>query len=159
MHGQEPADKIADILDLIRESASHNVTIRGPDDQPTFMEQIHHSTIWWKTHSVNSERFARMALELEDFARLANEAYRRMSKERADIIATQILEIVIAFKHSIDAKSSESRRDGQNAQATLLDRVGRNKVEHVYSSKDMASRSLLDGMLGRRKDSDLDSNY
>ena len=156
MNGTEPADKVADLLDLVRESGSHNVTITGPDGQPVTLEQLDHSTIWWKTHAVNSEKFARMALELEQFARLAGEAYRRMSKPRADVIAAQVREIVIAFKHSIDAKSSESKRDGQNSQSTLLDRVGRNKVEHVYATRDMASRSLADSLLGRRRDDDLD---
>ena len=155
----EPTDKMHDMLDLVREAAAHTVERRGPDDRPVASHELDHTAVWWKTHAVNSTRFGRMALELEQFSRLASEAYRRMPAERADIIAGQVREIVMAYRHSIDAKSSESKRDGQNSQATLLDRVGRNKVEHVYSSKDMASRSLLDSMMGRRRESDLDREF
>ncbi len=155
----EPAEKLSDLIDLVRESAADDVVELGPDDQPTHVQRIDHATIWWKSHSVNSERFGRMALEVGNFARCADEAYRRMTKARADVIARQIREIVVAYKHSIDAKSSESRRDGQNAQSTLLDRVGRNKVEHVYQNKDLASRSLSDAFMGRRRDADMDRDY
>ena len=75
------------------------------------------------------------------------------------MIAEQVKEIVQVYKYSIDAKSSESKRDGQNAQATLLDRAGRNKVEHVYSSRDTGKRTLTDAFLGRRQERDMEEEF
>ena len=159
MQAGEPGDRIQDILDVLRESASQEVERLGPDDKPYIGEAVNHRIIWWKTHAVNSIRFGRMALELEMFGRLAKEAYRRMPFERAEVVAQEVGEICDAYMRSVDAKSSESRRDAHNSQATYLDRINRNKVEHVYTSRDAASQGILAGVLGRRREADLDHEF
>ena len=71
-----------------------------------------------------------------------------------DILKTakQILDIVMAYRYSVDAKSSESRRDKHNTQSTLIDRLLRYKVEKQYTLKDEGKKAFFDGFLGREKD-------
>ena len=64
-------------------------------------------------------------------------------------IRRQIYGIIESYKRSIDAKSSESRRDENNAQSTLIDKINRNKIEKIYSVKGEAKKSFMSGMLGR----------
>ena len=60
----------------------------------------------------------------------------------------------ISYRRSIDAKSSESQRNAQNSQSTLIDKINKNKVERVYTMKDQAKKSLFDGFLGREREKD-----
>ena len=159
MDAAPPENKIADLVDLVHQSAIGHRIVQGPDGRAEVIEDLDNKIVWWKTHAVNSNRFGRMAYELEGLAYLGLEAFRRMPHERAQVIADQIKEIVQVFKYSIDAKSSESKRDGQNSQATLLDRAGRNKVEHVYTNKDAGKRTLADAFLGRRQERDMEEEY
>jgi len=41
-----------------------------------------------------------------------------------------------------------------DSQSVLIDKVGRNRVEKVYTMKDQVNKSLLSGFLGRDKDRD-----
>ena len=159
MDAAPPEAKIADLVDLVHQAALTQETVTLPDGRVEIREILDHLTIWWKTHAVNSDHFARMATVVEHFRRLAKEAYRRMPVERAAIYEAQINEIVKVYMYSIDAKSSESKRDAHNAQAVLIDRAGRNKVEHVYKSEDGSHRSLADAFLGRRRQDDMDRDY
>ena len=144
------------MLDMIREGATQIVEVKGPDDQVHLETRMDPDVVWWKGHAVNSTKFGRMAYELNELDRMADEAYNRMPTERADVLAKQIRGMSRSHRRAIDAKSSESRRDSNNAQATLLDRVGRNKVEHVYTAKDAASRSMAEMFMGGRKQDDFE---
>lgn len=65
-----------------------------------------------------------------------------------------IMEIGLSYRRSIDAKSSESQRNAQNSQSTLIDKINKNKVERVYTMKDQMNKSLLSGFLGRDREKD-----
>ena len=71
---------------------------------------------------------------------------------RAQQLAHEVMEIGISYRRSIDAKSSESQRNAQNSQSTLIDKINKNKVERVYTMKDNAKRSLFDGFWGRERE-------
>ena len=106
---------------------------------------------WYKTHVVNSPTFGRMALELEMLENKAVQCLNNMARPRAEIMAKQILDIVMAYRYSVDAKSSESRRDKHNTQSTLIDRLLRYKVEKQYTLKDEGKKAFFDGFLGREE--------
>lgn len=159
MDAAPPENKIADLIDLVHQAATTHVEHLSPDGQTVVVDELDNMTIWWKTHAANSDQFGLVAIAIENFALLANEAYRRMPKELADVVAAQIRAIVKAYRYSLDAKSSETRRDGNNAQSCLMDRAGRNKVEHMYSTRDAGGRSLADAFLGRRRADDVERDY
>jgi len=79
-----------------------------------------------------------------------------MCLERSVQVAQEVMEIGVSYRRSIDAKSSESQRNSQNSQSTLIDKINKNKVERVYTMKDNAKRSLFDGFLGRERERDED---
>ncbi len=79
----------------------------------------------------------------------ANDSSNHMTGPRALGIRKQIFGIIDSYKRSIDAKSSESRRDANNSQSTLIDKINRNKVEKMYTVKGEAKKSFMAGMLGR----------
>lgn len=110
--------------------------------------------VWFKTGSVNSNTYGRCAYELKEWEREGYQALNNMSPERAHQYQTEIREIGISYRRSIDAKSSESQRNAQNSQSTLIDKINKNKVEKVYTMKDQAKKSLFDGFLGREREKD-----
>ena len=145
-----------DILDVLEQAATTREMVRLSDDQIEERERIDSDIIWWQAHAVNSTRFARMALMVVDWERLGQHARNHMPAERALVIEQQVMAISKAYRRSIDAKSSESKRDQNNAQATFLDRVARRRTEHVYTAGDAGGRGLRDAVFGRRQDADLE---
>ena len=103
-------------------------------------------SIYWETRSVDSPSFARSTLELKNLESKADQCYFHMSKERADVISKQIKDIVANYRYSIDAKSSETRLDRNNAKPNLIDRLLRNRQEKIYNLKEQGGKSLLEGM-------------
>jgi molecular chaperone GrpE (heat shock protein) len=111
-------------------------------------------SLWWKTHSISSNQFGALAYELKEWERMALQSRENMCAERSTQISSDIMEISQSFRRAIDAKSSESLRDKNNSQSVLLDKVGRNRVEKVYTMKDQVNKSLINSFLGRDKDRD-----
>lgn len=109
---------------------------------------------WWQLHSVSSNTLGRFAFELENFERKASQAKRHMSKERAEDFAENIMGIVDAYRSTVDAKSSESLSDKNNAIATLIDKIKSNKQERRYVMKDEIKKSIFSGILGRDAEKD-----
>lgn len=117
---------------------------------------INPKKVWWKTLIVNSPYLGRFALELEKFENMAKQCYNFMTSERADALAGDIIDSCDAYRYSVDAKSSESLRDKNNTQSTLIDKINKNKIERAYTLKDEGKKSFLQGIMGR--DQAKDSN-
>ena len=143
-----------DVMDLLVDACQSIETVQNPDGSLTKQLILDPQKAWWKTHLVNSPTFARFAFELLEFERLAGDAVYNMCEERARVLIQQILSIGQAFRYSIDAKSSESLRDKQNTQATLLDKMQKNKIERAYTLKGDAKKSMFDGFLSRDAEQD-----
>jgi len=150
----EGQPKYNDLIDIIIESAKKTVDVDQKDGtvlkQPIIDEEI----IWWKTGSVNSYTFSRFAFELKEFERTAVEAFTHMCKERARIFAHQVIDIGTSYRRSIDAKSSETLRNKDNSQSSLIDKINRNKIEKVYTAKGNMKQSALDSLLHKDKTKD-----
>jgi len=138
-----------DLIDIIIE-ASQNIE-ETETQEGTFQKQLilDPERIYWKTHIVNSPTFARFVYELKELEHLAIQCKNHMSWKRAEVLMKQIQNLVSSFKYSIDAKSSESLRDKNNTQSTLIDKINKNKIERAYTIKDSASKSIWQGLVGR----------
>jgi hypothetical protein len=90
---------------------------------------------------------------------MALQSHENMCTDRSNQMSHDILEISQSFRRAIDAKSSESLRDKNNSQSVLIDKVGRNRVEKVYTMKDQVNKSLINSFLGRDKDRDEEYNF
>jgi hypothetical protein len=110
--------------------------------------------VWWKTNIINGPTFGRFAFYLKEFERMAEDAFDNMYGSRAMSMAKDILAIGQSFRRSIDAKSSESLRDKNNTQSTLIDKINRNKVERAYTMKGAVKNSMWDGIMGRDREKD-----
>ena len=154
MPSSDSNEKHNDLIDLIIQSSQKIVDIRNDDGSIIREQQMDSDSLWWKTHTISSNTFGAVAFELKEWERCALQANENMCQDRADQIAHDIMEISQSFRRAIDAKSSESLRDKNNSQSVLIDKVGRNRVEKVYTMKDQVNKSLLSGFLGRDKDRD-----
>lgn len=141
-----------DITSIMKDGMIVAVEKKGKDGKPEIEWRINDKSAWWKTHVINSPRFGLLAEALEDFATLINDCKYSMSAPRAAVVEKQLLGIVDVYRRSIDAKSSETMRDGRNAQTALVDKYLRNKQERVYDIKDGLKKSFLDGILGKESD-------
>ncbi len=142
------------VIDFITDACKVLKEVKGPNGE--ILEQLVLDTerVYWKTHNVASPYFGRSVLELKQFENCALDCFNHMSAPRAQVLAKQITQGVLAYKYSIDAKSSESQRDKHNASMTLVDKLNKNKSEHVYEIKGEAKRTLWDGIIGRDAEKD-----
>lgn len=136
-----------DVIDLISTAAHHMEMIEedGKFKQGLVLDP---ESLYWSTRSVNSTTLGRFVYELKQLEALAYEAANHMSFNRANILKEQILRLVDSYKKSIDSKASESKRDENNSQLTLIDKLSKNKQERVYTLKEDAKKSLFSGMFG-----------
>ncbi len=138
-----------DGIDLLVDACQTLETVQNMDGSVSKQIVLDPEKAWWKTHVVNSPYFARFAFELKEFERLASESIHHMTQKRAQVLIRQILEIGLGYRYSIDAKSSESLRDKQNTQSTLLDKLQKNKIERAITLKGETKNSLLNSWLGK----------
>ena len=144
----EGSPKYNDLIDIIIQSSQKTIDVQQKDGTVTKEQIIDDETIWWKTGSVNANTFGRFAYELKEWERTSELAENNMSIPRAIQIGQEIMGTGLSYRRSMDAKSSESQRNSQNSQSTLIDKINKNKVERVYTMKDQAKKSLFYGFLG-----------
>ncbi len=143
-----------DVMDLLVDACQTVENVQNLDGTYSITHVLDPEKAWWKTHLVNSPTFARFAYELKEFERMGKEAFFFMPADRARVLQMQIQEIGKDWRYSIDAKSSESLRDNLNSQATLLDKMQKNKIEKAYTLKGDLKKSMMDGWLGREVERD-----
>ena len=153
----QESDKIhSDVYELINNACQTVETVSDGNGGSDKVLMLDTKKVWYKTQRVNSPTFGRMALELEMMENKASQCENNMTGSRARVMAKQIMDIVMAYRYSVDAKSSESRRDKHNTQSTLTDTLLRYKVEKQYTIKDEAKRAFGSGFLGKEEDKDGD---
>lgn len=139
------------VIDLISTAAHHmeEVEVEGIKQKQLVLDP---ESLYWSTRSINSNTFGRFVYELKNLESLAFDAANHMSINRAKVFTSQMLRLIDAYKKSVDGKASESIRDKQNSQLTLIDKLSKNKQEKVFTMKDELKRSFLDGIMGKEAD-------
>ena len=145
----ESQKNIEDVISFLTTGAEVIVDLKNPDGTFERVSQINPETVYWMTRGVNANTFGRFVFEEKEFERLGVQCYYNMSYERAVEMESQILGVGKSWRHSIDAKSSESVRDKHNAQTTLVDKMLKNKQERSITLKGEMGRSLKDAFLGK----------
>ena len=143
-----------DVVDLLLEAAM--TMDESPDEQgiPRHHQIVNSKQVWYETRMVNSPTFARFALRKEQWQNLAIQAANFMCKERADIIANQIILHDSAYGYSIDAKGSETLRDKHNSQANLIQTVHKNHASRAITVEDKVKNGFMSGMMGKKSQED-----
>ena len=158
MNIPEGQQKYNDLIDVIVQASQKSVDVEQKDGSMTKENILDPEIVWWKTGSVNANTFARFAFELKEWERMAFEAFGNMTADRAKQLANQIIEIGSSYRRSVDAKSSESQRDKINSQSTLIDKINKNKIERVYTTKGEVKKSMMDIFMGRDKERDIEQD-
>ena len=110
--------------------------------------------IWWKTLMVNANTLGRFAFKLKEFERMAFDAFNNMSADRARDFAHTVIDIGSSYRRSLDAKSSESKRNDENSQSTLIDKINRTQVEKIYTSKGEVAKGIMESIIHRDRQED-----
>ena len=145
-------------MDFILDGCQRIEEVTTPDGKIEKQLIFDPERAYWKGHLVNSPTFARMVFELKGWEGKALQCYNYMTKERADVMSSQIMDISQWYRYSIDAKSSESLRDKNNTQSTLIDKINRNKIERAYTMKSEGGKSILSGLIGRDREREQDED-
>ena len=139
------------VIDLISTAAHHmeEVETEGIRQKQLVLDP---ESLYWATRSINSNTFGRFVYELKNLESLAYDAANHMTFNRATVFKSQLLRLIDSYKKSVDGKASESIRDKQNSQLTMIDKLSKNKQEKVFTMKEEMRRSFLDGIMGKEAD-------
>jgi len=143
-----------DLIDIIIEASQTIEEVEEADGKIKKVLQLDPEKVYWKTHIVNSPTFAQFVYQLKEFQELGVQGFHFMHRNRALVLGQQIEAKVKNYKYAIDAKSSESLRDMNNTQSTLIDKINRNKIEKAYTVRGDAKKSFMDGLLGREAENE-----
>ena len=141
-----------DLIDLLTDACMTIQQVRLPNGGLERQLIQDPKKVWYKTQIINSPTFGRCVFELETLDSKRTQCYNHMSQPRALVMDGQLEGVIKAFQYSIDAKSSESLRDKNNTQSTLIDKINRNKIEKAYTVKGAGTKTFMDGLLGRDGD-------
>ena len=154
MPQSEPEHK--DLVDVLVQSVQNIEEIPQADGTSQKSLVIDPKSLYYKTLIVPSSTLARLVLEIESLRNLATQCFSFMAKERAEDFSKQILGLVKTYLYSLDSKSGESMRENGSSQGTLMDKIARNKIERAYMVKGEKRRSMIDAMLGKDKEEDME---
>ena len=152
MSYQPEDNNLRDIIDILSEGAQdwHEYVDENGDIQRKL--EIDPEKLYWSTRIVNSPFFGRFILILKRLEQKAHECKNNMSLPRAINMSTDIIAMVKGYKYSVDGKASESIRDKNNTQGTLLHLIRKQSIEREYIAKNEKSKALLGGLLGNHKE-------
>ena len=154
MPQSEPEHK--DLVDVLVQSVQNIEEIPQADGTSQKSLVIDPKSLYYKTLIVPSSTLARLVLEIASLRNLATQCFSFMAKERAEDFSKQILGLVKTYLYSLDSKSGESMRENGSSQGTLMDKIARNKIERSYMVKGEKRRSMIDAMLGKDKEEDME---
>ena len=152
MSYQEQDNNLKDIVDILSESAQDYHEYVDENGEIQRKLEIDPEKLYWSTRMVNSPLFGRFILILKRLEQKAHECKNNMSLPRAINMSTDILAMVKGMKYSVDGKSSESIRDKNNVQGTLLHLIRKQSIEHSINTKDKVRDGMLAGLMGKKDD-------
>ena len=141
-----------DTVDIVFQSVQKSIVTEddeGNEVRSTVMDDL---ALWCKTLTVSSNKLGQLIFDAMEFVRNGLNARNNMSAERAKLWEVETAEIFESVKKALDSKSSESIRDHDNSQSTLIDKINRNSIEKIYTLKNVAKQSLWSSIMGKEKE-------
>ena len=77
----EGQPKYNDLIDVVIQASQKEIDVEQKDGTVIKQTMLDAETVWWKTGSVNSNTFARLAFELKEWERHAFEAFKYMCRK------------------------------------------------------------------------------
>lgn len=137
-----------DVIDLLVDACQTIDVIQNPDGTYSKQLILDPEKAWWKTQLVNSPTFGMFAKVLRNLEGMAEDAKNHMSAPRAQVLAEQLIRYCLDYRYSIDAKSSETLRNKDNTQPSLIDKMQRSNTPHAFNPKEETKRALFSGWVG-----------
>jgi hypothetical protein len=141
-----------DTVDIVFQSVQKTITNKDDEGKIITSQVMDDLALWCKTLTVSSNKFAQLIFEAMEYVRSGMSAKNNMCSERAAIWEQETIEIFESIKKACDAKSSESIRDHDNSQSTMIDKINRNSVEKIFTMKENSKKSLWSSIMGKEKD-------
>lgn len=136
-----------DTVDIVFQSVQKTKESIDDDGKIQYIQVMDDLALWCKTLSVASNKLSQVVYEMMEFMRVGLSAEKYMSGPRAAVWRETTLGIVESIKKSLDSKSSESIRNKDNSQGTLIDKINKNSVEKIYTMKDNKKTGIFDSIL------------
>jgi len=146
----EQDNNLRDIIDIISEGAQDWVPYTDENGDIQKRLEIDPEKIYWSTRMVNSPHFGRFIVILKRLEQKARECKNNMSLPRAIIISDDIIGMIRGYKSSIDGKSSETIRDKNNTQGSLLHLIRKVSIEKEYIAKGDKSKGFLSSLVNNK---------
>jgi len=148
----EEDDHLKDLIALIN-FGSHNV-VEKVDENGVMRRtlELDPRRIYYTTRLVNSQFLGRAVVKFLELKKLADEAINFMTPKRAEIAKKDLMTRFDNFHYGIDAKSSETVRDKDNNQSSLLHLIRKEKIEKELKFSDQKSQKMLSKWLGKDED-------
>lgn len=139
-------------VDIIFQSVQRTIDVKDNDGNMRKEQVLDDLSLWCKTLSVATNKLGQLVHEMMEFARYGMNADKNMCSERAVNWQIESMAIVESVKKALDSKSSESMRNKENSQSTLIDKVNKNSIEKIYTMKEKAKGSIFDSIMGKERD-------
>lgn len=149
---EEDGSSTNDTVGIVLQSVQRSKQVEDDDGKITIIQYQDDLALWCKTLSVASNTLSQTIFELMEFIRNGLSARNNMCLERAMLYEHEAIEIGESVKKALDSKSSESMRNKDNSQGTLIDKINKNSVEKIFSIKGETKRSLWDSIMGKEKE-------
>lgn len=141
---------ITDMVDIVLESWKIPQWVETEDHNGKWERVIDERRAWWQTHHIGTRSLGELAKELENLRNLFKGAHRHMTSYRAEPLEKEGALLCQVYEYMIDAKSSESLRDANNTNLTLLSMLAKAKTERQFTMKGEIKDSIWDGIRGRK---------
>lgn len=151
---EQPISK--DLLDVILQASQKVVEVDDPNGTGHKIRQpeIDPEIIWCKTLMVNSNGLGYYIFDIKELERLGLEAENKMNRERALVFQHTMVDYITSHKRGLDGKSSESMRDKENSQSTLVDKINKTQTEKIYTAQGKVARGVLESFIHQDKQKD-----
>jgi hypothetical protein len=154
MSAREQDDiNMKDVIDLLSHASHEKIEKIDENDRPYIDSSVDHEHYYWGTRMVNTQHLGEAVVKFKRLEQKANEAKYFMTAGRAKVAREYIMALYMQYKYGIDSKSSETSRDKDNNQSSLLHLIRKQTVEKEFTAKNDKTRKLLSGFL-QQKDPD-----
>jgi hypothetical protein len=144
----DESEKRNDAIDFLLDGMKEVNIVQNDDGTISRVAEFNPDIAWYKGHMIN-QPFGRCALLIKRVEHLSDQAEFFMSPKRASALTRGLRTVIESYKRSIDAKSSETYKDKENTQSSLIHILSKNKIEKQYTLKGDRKKTFMDSVMGR----------
>ena len=143
-------DHLKDVIDLLNFASHDYVDEEQESGEMKSILKLNPKRLYYSTRLVNTTQLGEAVVKFLGLEKLAKEATNFMTQKRAAIARKDLMARFSNYHYGIDAKSSETSRDKDNNQSSLLHLIRKEHVEKEFKAQDAKSQKLLASWLGNK---------